>query len=117
MWVGPGDTKAEFVHLRFANNERAKRTKADEAALWVQAFAAMILVVGLALHLAEVGLIGLLVIILITSFTGVTGEHQIGKAFQESLPFTSLLVVFFAVVVFFMSLLAIAVKSAVSASF
>ena len=43
-------------------------------------------------------MIGLLVIILITSFTGVTDEHQIGKAFQESLPFTSLLVVFFAVV-------------------
>lgn len=82
----------------FAENERAKRTKADQAALWVQAFAAVILVVGLALHLAEVGLIGLLVIILITSFTGVTSEHQIGKAFQESLPFTSLLVVFFAVV-------------------
>jgi NhaB family Na+:H+ antiporter len=39
-----------------------------------------------------------LVIILITSFNGVTDEHQIGKAFQESLPFTSLLVVFFAVV-------------------
>ena len=53
---------------------------------------------GLAFHIAEVGLIGLLVIILITSFTGVTDEHQIGKAFQESLPFTSLLVVFFAVV-------------------
>ena len=64
----------------------------------MQAFAAAILVVGLAFHLAEVGLIGLLVIILITSFTGVTDEHQIGKAFQESLPFTSLLVVFFAVV-------------------
>jgi NhaB family Na+:H+ antiporter len=60
--------------------------------------AALVLVIGLAFHLAEVGLIGLLVIILITSFTGVTDEHQIGKAFQESLPFTSLLVVFFAIV-------------------
>jgi NhaB family Na+:H+ antiporter len=82
----------------FADNEKAKRTKSDQAALWIQAFAAGVLVVGLAFHLAEVGLIGLLVIILITSFTGVTDEHQIGKAFQESLPFTSLLVVFFAVV-------------------
>lgn len=86
------------VLKEFADAERAKRTPAQKAALIVQAIAAVILVVGLALHLAEVGLIGLLVIILITSFNGVTDEHQIGKAFQEALPFTSLLVVFFAIV-------------------
>lgn len=43
-------------------------------------------------------MIGLSVIVLLTTFTGVTDEHQIGKAFQEALPFTALLVVFFAVV-------------------
>jgi NhaB family Na+:H+ antiporter len=100
-WFGYGGRLPRAVRKvleEFADNERAKRTKADQAALWVQAFAAAILVIGLAMHLAEVGLIGLLVIILITSFTGITDEQQIGKAFQESLPFTSLLVVFFAVV-------------------
>ncbi|MDN6073765.1 MAG: sodium/proton antiporter, partial [Enterobacterales bacterium] len=45
-----------------------------------------------------VGLIGLSVIVLATAFCGVTDEHAIGKAFQESLPFTALLTVFFAVV-------------------
>jgi NhaB family Na+:H+ antiporter len=35
---------------------------------------------------------------LIASFNGIIDEHQIGKAFQEALPFTSLLVVFFAIV-------------------
>ena len=100
-WFGYGTRLPKPVRRileEFADNEKAKRTKADQAALWIQAIAAGILVVGLAFHLAEVGLIGLLVIIIITSFTGVTDEHQIGKAFQESLPFTSLLVVFFAVV-------------------
>ncbi|PXX92682.1 sodium/proton antiporter NhaB [Marinobacter vulgaris] len=100
-WFGYGARLPKPVRRvleEFADNERVKRTKADQAALWVQALAALILVIGLAFHLAEVGLIGLLVIILITSFTGVTDEHQIGKAFQESLPFTSLLVVFFAIV-------------------
>lgn len=100
-WFGYGARLPKPVRQvleEFADNERTKRTKADQAALWVQAMAALVLVVGLAFHLAEVGLIGLLVIILITSFTGVTDEHQIGKAFQESLPFTSLLVVFFAIV-------------------
>ena len=56
----------------------------------------------LALHLAEVGLIGLSVIIFATSFTGITDEHAIGKAFTEALPFTALLTVFFAVVVGFL---------------
>lgn len=100
-WFGYGTRLPKPVRRvleEFADNEKAKRTKVDQAALWVQAFAAGVLVVGLAFHLAEVGLIGLLVIILITSFTGITDENQIGRAFQESLPFTALLVVFFAVV-------------------
>jgi NhaB family Na+:H+ antiporter len=68
------------------------------ARLVVQAFTALALVVGLALHIAEVGLIGLAVIVLATAFNGVTNEHAIGKAFQEALPFTALLVTFFAIV-------------------
>lgn len=40
------------------------------------------------------GLIDLLVIVLITAFSGITDEHQIGRAFQDALPFTALLVVF-----------------------
>ena len=53
---------------------------------------------ALALHLAEVGLIGLMVIVLATAFTGVTEEQRLGKAFEAALPFTALLVVFFAIV-------------------
>jgi len=56
------------------------------------------LVVALAFHLAEVGLIGLTVIILATALNGVTEEHRLGRAFTEAMPFTSLLVVFFAIV-------------------
>ena len=33
-----------------------------------------------------------------TAFNGVVEEHQIGHAFEEALPFTALLVVFFAIV-------------------
>ena len=35
---------------------------------------------------------------MITAFNGIIEEHSIGKAFEEALPFTALLVVFFAVV-------------------
>jgi NhaB family Na+:H+ antiporter len=64
----------------------------------VQACAAILLVVALGLHLAEVGLIGLSIIVLQTAFNGITEEHQIGDAFTEALPFTALLVVFFGIV-------------------
>jgi Na+:H+ antiporter, NhaB family len=66
--------------------------------LIVQAIAAIFLFVALGLHLTEVGLIGLTIIVLQTAFNGITDEHRIGQAFQEALPFTALLVVFFAVV-------------------
>ena len=63
-----------------------------------QAVVAVILVISLAFGLAAVGLIGLMVIVLLTAFNGVIEEHELGKAFEEALPFTALLVVFFAVV-------------------
>ncbi len=68
-----------------------KMSKQDKIKLGMQALIAIWLILGLAFHLATVGLIGLSIIIFASSFTGVTDEHTIGKAFQESLPFTALL--------------------------
>ncbi len=82
----------------YDNEQTAKLTKTDIMKMWVQAAVAVFLVVCLALHLAEVGIIGLAVIVLATAFNGITDEHSIGHAFQEALPFTALLVVFFAIV-------------------
>ena len=78
--------------------EDEKRTPQQKASLIVQALVALFLVVALAFHLAEVGLIGLAVIVLATTFTGIIEEHRLGSAFEEALPFTALLVVFFAIV-------------------
>jgi NhaB family Na+:H+ antiporter len=78
--------------------EDEKRTHAQKASLIVQALVALFLVIALALHWAEVGLIGLAVIVLATAFTGIIEEHRLGHAFEEALPFTALLVVFFAIV-------------------
>ncbi|CAM3820392.1 sodium/proton antiporter NhaB [Xenorhabdus thuongxuanensis] len=75
-----------------------KRTRQEKAQLAVQVLIGIWLIVALAFHLAEVGLIGLSVIILATSFCGITEEHALGKAFEEALPFTALLTVFFSVV-------------------
>lgn len=100
-WFGYGALLPAAVRQVLAEHAReddAHRTQAQRAALLVQGLAALVLILGLAFHVAEVGLIGLLVIVLITAFSGITDEHQIGRAFQDALPFTALLVVFFAVV-------------------
>ena len=81
-----------------ARQRRERATPRDRQVLVVQAVVVVILVLSLALHVAEVGLIGLMVIILATSFTGIVEEHRIGKAFEAALPFTALLVVFFIIV-------------------
>ncbi|AWB67574.1 sodium/proton antiporter [Saccharobesus litoralis] len=98
---GYGSKLPESVHRilsDFDRQEDAKRTTREKAKLAIQGIIAVWLVVGLALHLAEVGLIGLTIIIFATSFCGITEEHQIGHAFEEALPFTALLCVFFAIV-------------------
>jgi NhaB family Na+:H+ antiporter len=85
--------------LRDYDAEQAKKlTPAHQQVLIVQALMAVVLVLSLAFHVAAVGLIGLLVIILATSLMGVTDEHRIGKAFEAAMPFTALLVVFFVIV-------------------
>ncbi|MES9997042.1 sodium/proton antiporter NhaB [Desulfovibrio aminophilus] len=76
----------------------AARGKREQAQLLIQACAGIWLIIALAFHLAEVGIIGLSVIVGLTALNGITDEHRIGHAFQEALPFTALLVVFFAVV-------------------
>ncbi len=86
------------ILLEHDQKASAKRTRKDKAQLIVQALVGLWLIVALALHLADVGLIGLSVIILITAFCGITEEHALGKAFEEALPFTALLTVFFSVV-------------------
>ena len=82
----------------FQHHEEEKRSNRHTARLIVQAVVAGILVIALAMHLAAVGLVGLMVIVLLTAFNGIIEEHQIGHAFEEALPFTALLVVFFSIV-------------------
>lgn len=98
---GYGQQLPNAVHQilsEFAAYEDAHRTPHDKMKLIIQVLVGVWLIAGLALHLASVGLIGLSVIILATAFNGITNEHSLGKAFEEALPFTALLAVFFAIV-------------------
>jgi len=74
------------------------RTKSEKMAIAVQAVVAGLLIIALGFGLAEPGVVGLMVIVLATAFNGITEEHRIGHAFEEALPFTALLVVFFSIV-------------------
>ena len=98
---GYGAELSEDVRLiieDFGIEEDKKRTSNDKAKLFVQLAVVIILILSLAFNVASVGLIGLMVIVLLTAFNGIIEEHKLGKAFEEALPFTSLLVVFFVIV-------------------
>lgn len=86
------------VLVAYDQAESSRRNARDAAVLIVQAAVLVFLVAALALHLTAVGIIGVTVIVLATSLLGIVDERRIGHAFQEALPFTALLVVFFAII-------------------
>ncbi len=89
---------AREIIENYTEEEDAKRTDAEKYGLIVQGVSAVLLIAGLALHVAPVGFIGLALIIVQTAFMGIIEEHSLGHAFEEALPFTGLLVVFFVIV-------------------
>ncbi|MFV0439281.1 MAG: sodium/proton antiporter NhaB [Desulfopila sp.] len=100
-WFGygyqlPGNIRSHLLETEIKMEK--KRGFNGKLRLIFQAIAGIWLVLALAFHLAAVGLIGLSVIVFLTAMNGVTEEHQIGQAFEEALPFTALLVVFFTIV-------------------
>ena len=86
------------IFHQYNDYELSKRTNIMRLELIIEMVVGILLILALAFHLAAVGIIGLGVIILLTSFKGITDEHDLGDAFKEALPFTGLLVVFFGVV-------------------
>ncbi|GAA0414044.1 sodium/proton antiporter NhaB [Cocleimonas flava] len=82
----------------YIEQQNTERTQKEVYALVIQGICAILLICGLAFHVMEVGLIGLMLMVLLTAMTGITEEKKIGHAFEESLPFVSLLVIFFVIV-------------------
>ncbi|NER18649.1 sodium/proton antiporter NhaB [Spongiivirga citrea] len=89
---------ARKIIEKYTEEEDEKRTERERLGLIIQGVSAILLIAGLALHIAPVGFIGLGLIIVQTAFMGITEEHSLGAAFEEALPFTGLLVVFFVIV-------------------
>jgi NhaB family Na+:H+ antiporter len=100
-WFGYGTAVPAAVRqvlLDFERRESAGMTPRHMQVIVVQAIVAILLVLALGFHVAEIGVIGLAIIVLATAFSGVVEESRLGKAFEAALPFTALLVVFFAIV-------------------
>jgi NhaB family Na+:H+ antiporter len=100
-WFGYGAELSSTVRkvlTEFQRHTDQSRSLRERTALVMQGLAACVLIVALGFHVAEVGLIGLLIIVLATAMNGVVEEQRLGHAFEAALPFTALLVVFFAVV-------------------
>lgn len=100
-WFGYGAVLPDSVREvmeRYDAAQEARRDVRMTVRLLVQTAATLLLIIGLGLHVAEVGLIGLAIIVLATAFNGVIEERRLGHAFEEALPFTALLVTFFAIV-------------------
>ena len=100
-WFGYGtklSPKVRHVLEEYDLAMAAERSKQESVTIGVQGLVAIALIIALGFHLAEPGVVGLMVIVLATALNGITEEHRIGHAFEEALPFTALLVVFFAIV-------------------
>ncbi|WP_031481069.1 sodium/proton antiporter NhaB [Maridesulfovibrio frigidus] len=92
----PGNIRSHLLETAIEMEEN--QGQKGKTKLVVQALTGVWLIAALAFHLAAVGIVGLSVIIILTSMNGIVEEHQLGKAFEEALPFTALLVVFFSIV-------------------
>jgi len=100
-WFNYGAALPENVRKILAEEDRKLRestTGSDRLVMVFQAIIGLLMIVALSLHLAEIGLIGLGVIVLATAVTGVTDEHKVAEAFTPGLPFASLLVMFYVIV-------------------
>jgi NhaB family Na+:H+ antiporter len=95
---GKLDPQVRAILKGYVEEQDQNRRPKEVYGLWVQGVCGLVLVAGLAMHVMEVGLIGLCLLVAVTALTGVNEEHRIGKAFEESLPFVSLLCIFFVVV-------------------
>lgn len=92
----PGEVRA--VLSTNLDRQWVTKTRADWAGIFVQGIGAFVLVISLVTQLMEPGFVGIFAIIVVSIGNGTIREASIGKAFEESMPFVTLLIVFFGVV-------------------
>jgi NhaB family Na+:H+ antiporter len=97
---GFGYQLPENAYSAIVNDYNAKFAEINEHSLFIyilQGVAAALLFLALAFHVAEVGLIGIALMVVMSAFKGMTKEHDFAEAFNNAMPFVLLIVVFFAI--------------------
>ena len=82
----------------------ARNDAAHPVRMGIMLVALVCLMLALAWQMAPIGIIGLGLLITLPVLTGQTSEEEIGRSFEESMPFAALLVVFFVIVAMIESL-------------
>ena len=85
-FFGYGEQLPDAVREVLAEEEsriKESETDSDRLMIKIQICVSVLMIVALSLHLAEIGLIGLGVIVLASSLLGETDEHKLGLAFVE----------------------------------
>lgn len=88
-WFSYGVTLPESVAKTLADyndEQEAERNHRMTATLIVQALVGLILILSLAFHVASVGLVGLMVIVLLTAFNGIVERTSYRSRFRRGAP-------------------------------
>lgn len=78
--------------------KKAQKLTSQNIYLYVlQGIVAILMVLALGFHVAEVGIIGIAVIVILSVFTGKIHEHDFAEPFNNAMPFATLITIFFAI--------------------
>ena len=97
---GFGYQLPESARAAILNDTRSRTlqiTKENIFKYITQIIVGILLVAALALHVAEIGLIGLCLIIVLSAFSGLVKEHDFAESFNNAMPFVTLIIIFFAI--------------------
>ena len=97
-WFGYGHQFPEMGERALLTLKSNLTEQGFDSKLKAQAAVTLLLCVALITHVIAIGVIGLATIILLSSINGTVERGKIASAFDEALPFTALLVVFFAII-------------------
>ena len=89
--------KARDAILKDYREKYGRISKQNAYLYLTQLVVGVLLFVALALHVAEIGLIGIGLIVVLTALRGLTHEHNFAEAFNNAMPFVTLIMVFFAI--------------------
>lgn len=97
---GFGYQLSDKIRTLIVNDYEKKAQKLTGQSIYVyvlQGIVAVLMILALGFHVAEVGIIGIAVIIILSVFTGKIREHDFAEPFNNAMPFATLIIIFFAI--------------------